>query len=200
MTKPKVYLIGGSPRTGKSTLMHRFLEQQPIMAVSTDAIRYLLSNTEGVNDQRLFQQGSATDLNSTPQTTLERQNSESFAVWEACEKLIESNQEDGLDILIEGVAVLPNLTAQLQVEHQAVFLGDQSDDLSSRIQKAAADNRYDWLRNNTNGPEDFDTYADFFKHMSKWLEKECQTHNQSYFEMRDSHQTAMEAALTHLLS
>ena len=38
----KVLLIGGAPRVGKTTLTLRLLHRQPMLATSTDALRYTL--------------------------------------------------------------------------------------------------------------------------------------------------------------
>lgn len=37
-----IYLIGGPPRVGKTTLVKYLVQNHPMHAVSTDAIRYML--------------------------------------------------------------------------------------------------------------------------------------------------------------
>ncbi len=199
MKQPKVYLVGGAPRTGKSTLMHLLMQERPMMSISTDAIRYLLRRTEGISDKRLTVANNAV-LDNSPQEALQLQNKESEAVWSACLKLIECNQEDGLDIFIEGVAVLPSLVDTLNLDYRVVYLGDQSSNLAQRLETTAGTNPHDWMSVANLDSEAFQKYAHFFNHMSQWVQESAATYDQPYFEASKGYEASLQAALEHLLS
>lgn len=153
---PKVYLIGGSPRTGKTYLTKDLLKQKPILATSTDAIRYMLRQIKNAEDEPdLFHLGKFTsndakhrkELLNEPEKFIDLQNKESKIVWKSLLDYIHSNMEDGQDILIEGIAVLPELVSKLECEFNAIFIGNKSIEHYETILKIARQDEYDWMHN-----------------------------------------------------
>ena len=192
MNNPKAYLIGGAPRTGKTVMMHRFMREKPMMAISTDAVRYLVRRIDAINDERLFsshEQDQMSDEaridqhNNQSDAVIRRQNTESEAVWPYCEKIIASNQEDGLDIFVEGVAVLPKLLSAAEYPHKAIFIGNQSEEFYDSIVKSARENTYDWMHSYSD--ELIKSYANFFNDLSRYFETECKKFGYQYIEASD---------------
>ncbi|HSH56260.1 MAG TPA: hypothetical protein VK983_05570 [Candidatus Limnocylindrales bacterium] len=102
----KAYLIGSTPRTGKTVLAMRFIDQQPTLAASADAIKYMLRKVVDEEQQPdLFHFGKYTsndpasrDYSRTHlQEAIETQNRESVIVWKSIKDFIMSNIEDGMD-------------------------------------------------------------------------------------------------------
>jgi 2-phosphoglycerate kinase len=72
---------------------------------------------------------------------------ESYVVWKAVEAFIKREDDEGRDILIEGVAILPELMSQLKdIPHRVVFIGNQGGNHKENIKKSAEENEYDWMR------------------------------------------------------
>jgi len=203
----KAYLIGGTPRSGKTTLTMRFLRERPILATSTDAIRYTLRRViKEADEPDLFHLGKYTSndpesrayLKSNPTDVVEVQNKESAIIWRSVANFINSNLEDGFDVLIEGIAVLPELVAQLECDYSAIFLGNQSEQHFKTILNSARSNENDWMHDLED--ETIEAFAVFNQTFSKHIEKEANDHSMTYIEVHDDNFDAdMDAALKILL-
>jgi 2-phosphoglycerate kinase len=152
-----IYFIGGAPRTGKSTVALKFISKNPIVAASTDSIRAVaknLLNSEVNPELHRVGRGSLSfeeefkKILANPQKNLESQIKESQQVWKSVLKFIFSQFEYGQDMLIEGVAILPEEIAKLKLNSKlnikAIFLiGDENN--TEEIIKHATQNPHDWL-------------------------------------------------------
>lgn len=204
----KAYLIGGTPRSGKTTLTMRFLHERPMLAASTDAIRYMLRQVIPETDQPdLFHLGKYTSndperqayLRSNPSDVINIQNKESAIVWRSVVDFIHSNLADGVDVLIEGIAVLPELVAQLDCDYSVVFLGNQSDEHFETIRRTARSNEHDWMHNLED--ETIKAFAVFNQTFSKYIAEQAEKYHMPYVEVHDdSFETAMTTALDTLLA
>lgn len=204
----KAYLIGGTPRSGKTTLTMRFLHERPMLAASTDAIRYTLRQVIAETDQPdLFHLGKYTSndserreyLRTNSRGVIEIQNRESAVVWRSVVDFIHSNLADGFDILIEGIAVLPELVTRLDCDYSAVFLGNQSDEHFETIRRTARSNEHDWMHNLED--ETIEAFAVFNQTFSKYITEEAEKYHMSYVEVHDdSFEAAMTTALHALLA
>lgn len=189
----KIYLIGGAPRMGKTKMMFHVLQSHPTPAVSTDALRHVLRSIYTVQQKpNLFAEFNTQIVSSklALQDKIMTQNSESVDVWPAVMHYIESNHEDGLDVLVEGVAVLPEFLQQFPYKFQAIFIGNQSHDHVRTILSQAKKDQYDWLHNkNEKEMYEFATYVTGF---SQYIQKEAEKYGFQYFETKD---TAFESSL-----
>lgn len=203
----KAFLIGGTPRVGKTTLTLRFLKEKPILATSTDAVRYMMRQIIKKSDEPdLFHLGKYTSNNPEHQAYLRDhsseiisiQNSESAIVWRSVKDLIESNIADGFDVLIEGIAVLPKFVRQLECAYTAVFLGNQSDLHVQTILHTARKNSNDWMHNLDD--QTIEAFAIFNKSFSKYIQGEAARYNLHYVEVHDDNfEHDISQALTFLL-
>lgn len=202
----KAYFIGGVPRVGKTTLTHRFLEKRPVLAASTDAIRYTIRKVINPEvEPKLFSLLGLVQSNDTlgllhsdPKQVIQMQNDESEIVWDSVLNFVKSNLEDGFDVLIEGVAILPNKLANVDFDYSAVFLGNRSLTHHKMILNSVEENPHDWM--NTLQKETINDFANFFTEYSEYFRKECEMHNQTYVEVLDSDfETSLDNALTELL-
>ncbi len=189
----KAYLIGDPPRVGKTSLTLKFIERKPILATSTDAIRYTLRRVVDEHSKPdLFNVGKFTSndpeqrkyLTEHVQEVIDQQNTESSIVWKSTVDFINSNLEDGFDILIEGIAVLPSFVKDLQCEYSVVFIGNQSDEHFNTILNQARNNPNDWLHNLED--ETIKAFCLFGQCFSKYLEDEAKSLSMSYIEVMDN--------------
>ena len=107
---------------------------------------------------------------------------ESHVVWKAVEAFIRRENNEGRDLLIEGVAVLPELVSQLEdIPHRVVFIGNQGENHKENIKKSAEENDHDWMR----GVSDqyIGAFAMFVKRMSVYIEQEAKKYGFEYIEM-----------------
>jgi len=107
---------------------------------------------------------------------------ESYVVWKAVEAFIRRENIKGRDILIEGVAILPELMSQLDdIPHRVVFIGNQGENHKENIKKTAEENEYDWMRDVSD--QYIGAFAMFVKRMSGYIEQETKKHGFKYIEM-----------------
>lgn len=189
----RAFLVGGTPRVGKTFLTFRFLQEKPILATSTDAVRYMLRQIVKENDEpELFHLGKYTSndparreyLRNHSSDIITLQNNESAIVWRSVKNLIESNIADGFDVLVEGIAVLPEFMKQLECDHKAVFLGNQSTQHYQTILDTARKNQNDWMHN-LDDPT-IEAFSIFNKTFSKYIEDEAARCNLPYIEIHDN--------------
>jgi 2-phosphoglycerate kinase len=183
-----IYLVGGAPRVGKTTLVNHLVQRQPMHAVSTDAIRYMLRRSvpKAALDPDIFIHFSTDIMNLWDKgvdETLEEQNRQSRALWPAMREFIHSYDTDGIDLVVEGVAVLPEFASSLDVEHRSVFIGNRSKEHMQCIKDQAHANEHDWIRHLPD--EKFERATEFFRAMSDYFATQCAKYNLPYVEIAD---------------
>lgn len=188
----KAYLIGGTLRVGKTTLTMRFIASRPIMAISTDAVRYMLRRVidEQVEPDLFHLRKFTSDnperryqLANNPAEAIELQNRESAIVWTAVANFVRSNLEDGIGKLVEGTAVTPKAVSQADFPCQAIFLGNQSEQHYKTILDSARSNPSDWLHNLED--ETIQAFATFNQAFSQHIEMDAEKYGLPYMEVSD---------------
>ena len=145
----KAYLISGAPRVGKTTALLHLVKEKPMLATSTDALRMMLRGAlDEPSNPELFRNRFTTErvnlMRLNPEKVLQEQNDESEIVWKHTVKYIESNLEDGLNIGVEGVAILPHLLANASFPYSVVFVVNLEDQTNFILEHARS-NPHDWL-------------------------------------------------------
>ena len=187
-----IYLLGGPPRVGKSIISRTITGRRGISAVSTDSLAAILESVLGPTlEPRLFAieklerrspEGAGGWMAQSSVARMSCLLEESRAVWSAVRPFIGRESEEGRDVLVEGVALMPGLTAGLEgVDHRAVFIGCQGDDHKRNITQGAAGNQFDWMRHASD--EYIARFADFVAEMSAYIEREAREHGYPYVEM-----------------
>jgi 2-phosphoglycerate kinase len=121
-------------------------------------------------------------LEGNPTKRLDYQLEESAAVWRAVVPFVLREQEEGRDLVAEGVAVLPQLVDQLVgVDYRVVFLGNQAHPQGHNIKRSARDNAQDWMRQASD--EYADAFAAFVAEMSRYIENEARRYGFDYLEL-----------------
>ena len=121
----------------------------------------------------------------TPTAILRRQNAESEALWPMLVDIMTSYSQDDIDLLVEGVAVLPKLVSTLPFEYRCVILGNMSASYANAVLSRARNYAHDWLHNCTD--EEVHAYARFFVHMSGYLKAQSAQHGLPFVELDSAH-------------
>ena len=187
-----IYFIGGPPRVGKSIIAKAITTKHGISAVSTDSLGAVLETVLDPEAEpglfaisRFNEMAEADRIRLMVRNTTRRidyQIEESVAVWRAVEPFVLREQNEGRDLVAEGVAVLPELVAQLEgVDYRVVFVGNQGHKQQENIKRSAKENEHDWMRHASD--EYIDAFAAFVVAMSSYIEKEAHRYGFEYIEM-----------------
>lgn len=203
----KIYLIGGAPRIGKSTVMQRFISQKPLHAVSTDAIREVLKGVLGEADNPDLFKSAIEPLNGTstilamknqPGTLIPHYLRHFEVIWKSVVDLIVCNMNNEQDTIIEGTAILPHKVASLPYEHKVVFVANLEDQTDVMLAHAL-ENPHDWL--NLYDKETIRAFASFTQELNKYFYLQAQQYKMPVVELRNSSfDSDVESAVKVLLS
>jgi 2-phosphoglycerate kinase len=187
-----IFLLGGPPRVGRSTVSSEIQQKHPVSVVSTDSLGAVLENVlspEAVPDLFVFKKLGKIPLTERmelitkdPAELIGYVRKESGVVWKAVEAFATREHDEGRDALIEGVAVLPELVSQLEdIPHRVVFIGNQGEDHEENIRRFAEDNENDWMRDESD--QYIGGFAVFVRQMSVYIEQEAKEYGFEYIEM-----------------
>jgi len=118
-----IYLIGGSPRGGKSILSRKLSKKLDLPYISTDNIRpIVMPYFKGKDKFKKFPFEKMFDLaaidkyflNYTGRQILNADLKEARTIWPGVKKLISYLLECKMDYIIEGVHLLPNLVKEFK--------------------------------------------------------------------------------------
>src|SRR5512139_1058713 len=114
-----IFLLGGPPRVGKSIISNEIRQKYAVSVVSTDTLGAVLENVlspESVPDLFIFSKFNKMPIaeqvkliTEDPAELISFVRKESHIVWKAIDAFIRRENDEGRDVLIEGVAVLPEL-------------------------------------------------------------------------------------------
>jgi 2-phosphoglycerate kinase len=187
-----VYLIGGAPRVGKTSLAMRVLQKRPMFAISADSVRDMLQGVlKPVGAPALFklyeltqnESAIASFLHDHPREGVVLQNDESSFVWPSVDKLICSYLADGQDILVEGVEILPANLKQASYSYKVVFLGNTSLVHANTIAAQAHANEHDWMHRYSD--KTIEGWSDLVREFSNYIEAETNTYRMPFIETHD---------------
>ena len=187
-----IYLLGGPPRVGKSIISGQIRQKHALSVVSTDTIGAVLENVlspEAAPDLFVFNKFNKMSMaervkviRQDPAELIDYVRRESHIVWKSVEVFIRSENYVGRNVLIEGVAVLPELINQLEdLPHRVVFIGNQGENHQQKIKKFAEENAHDWMRGESD--QYIGAFALFVKQMSIYIEQEAKKYGFEYLEM-----------------
>ena len=170
-----------------------------MFAVSADSIREMLREVlDPIVSPALFKQDTlnthhsafARFLREHPRKGIRLQNDESSIVWPSVRRLVETHLEDGQDILVEGVEILPEYLEKLPFKFKVVFLGNTSKHHSNAIAAQAHANTHDWMHKYTNSS--IEGWAELVWAFSENIKHEAKKYNMPFVETHDDN---FEAAL-----
>ncbi len=155
---PTLYLIGGSPRAGKSTIATKVMQQLQIHTVSCDALRCATRNVlfgePYVSVERIHFDGDVTFHRPGSleqhrrEFTYGTEHGEEELNWRAIEGVINHYDRQGQDVMLEGVTITPERVHSLKLtslDVAAVFVGFSSPGYADTILSHAKKNPKDWV-------------------------------------------------------
>ena len=187
-----IYLLGGPPRVGKSIISKTITNKYSINVVSTDSLGAVLENVldpelePGLFIVNRFNEMCVEDrINLMVKNTTERINyqiEENRAVWKAVMPFVQRERDEGRDVVVEGVAILPELVSQLEnVTFRVVFIGNQGNEHKENIKRSAQEIDHDWMQDASD--KYIEAFAIFVMEMSSYIEREAHIYGFDYIEM-----------------
>lgn len=187
-----IRFIGGPPRTGKSLIAEAITREHGISSIATDSLGAVLETVLSPQSEpglyavsRLNEMSEADRIRllaENPVRRIDYQIEESKAVWRAVVPFVLREQEEGRSLVVEGVAVLPELVTRLEgIDCRAVFIGNRGLTHRENIKRGAIERDHDWMKH---ASDDYiDAFATFVAQMSSYIEKEARKHGFNYVEM-----------------
>ncbi len=176
------YLLGGPPKVGKSVISETITRKHGVNVVSTDSLGAVLEEVlspeiePGLFAVNSFNERAEGDkIDSMLKNTTELIGyiiEESKVVWRGVRPFILRERDEGRDVMIEGVAVLPELVNQLEgIDYRVVFVGNQGHQQKENIKISAKENEHDWMRHASDVY--IDAFATFVGEMSRYIETDA---------------------------
>ena len=187
-----IYFLGGPPRVGKSIIAKTITSKHGINVVSTDSLGAVLENVldpelePGLFIVNRFNEMCVQDrIDLMVKSTTERINyqiEENRAVWKAVVPFVQRERDEGRDVVVEGVAILPELVNQLEnVDFRVVFIGNQGNEHKENIKRSAQEIGHDWMQDASD--KYVEAFAVFVKEMSRYIEREAHIYGFNYIEI-----------------
>lgn len=126
----KLYVIGGLPRCGKTTILNDVLQKQPMIGVSSDAIR------AGVRY-----------LNEHNRINEEQDMVEDQLPWEILIGLIQRYDHKNIPLIVEGIVFTPERVSSLKLKNlelRAAFVGFSSNKFAEQAIEFGKQSK-DWV-------------------------------------------------------
>jgi 2-phosphoglycerate kinase len=208
----KIILIGGVPRSGKTTLAKTISEKLNVVCISTDDIDDGLKEKLPKEEiDKLFpktalriKSGGGNDEMYSSFTTEEIVSAylkQAEAVWPAVSDLVRSAIREKRNCVIEGYHVTPKLIAKLNAENlnvsSVVLVSTAGEDVIERSIKS--DTKQDWLRDKTKQPETFQKVANMISLFSEKLIQEAVEHGVKIIDTSEDFPAKFEEAINYLI-
>ncbi len=182
-----LYLVSGTSRSGKTLIAKKILADRQIPYLSLDWL--MMGFNDGMPEYGIHH--------------LLWPNEIAKKMGPFLRGMIDNMLFDGMDYVIEGEAMLPQLVADLIENHpdkvKAVFVGYTEVNVEDKVALVIehSDGENDWLTN-----ESDEYLRDHIGNMiaySKMIEKGCERHGLSYFDTSKDFLGAVEAATDFLV-
>lgn len=182
-----LYLIGGVPRIGKSTLANLILEREKIAYVDTDWIVHMLMYAAPALGIKAYSEFNEHEF-----------KNKAVNFYPYLYQFIKHNQPVVEKYVIEGDVFLPQHISKLvqKFEVKACFLG--TSELKPEILLNNPSKNDWWIKKlNTQELEDL---CEWIMDMSKFLQKECDLYKITYFDLATNHREQIERAYRYLFN
>jgi 2-phosphoglycerate kinase len=183
----RIFLIGGPPKCGKTTLAKQLSIKLKIPWISVDSLQnivyeYSNENFRKINFPHKNMKGSSNDdtyyFNSV-EDIVNAYIKQGKTSYRSISVLVETQIVDIDDYIIEGYHITPELVDKIISEFGAdkiIFLVKNDEiEFLQNIQKSTTPN--DWIINNTKKPETFSKIAQMIISYSKYFESEAKKYN-----------------------
>ncbi len=208
-----IYLIGGTPRCGKTTVAKRLAKQLNISWIATDyltasAFQFIPEHEQGNNfplskayeeygtNDGVYRQYSAQEIAGF-------YKSQAKTMWPAVKMFMRAAVRDGEDFVLEGYHFLPQLVAGLDEEIikniKVVFLyREDVADIETNLRKGS--HPEDWAIQNTQNQSTFVKIAEMISTYGLEIKNEAEECNMPVFCMDGSFEINVKKAVDQILS
>ncbi|OGF21307.1 hypothetical protein A2316_02000 [Candidatus Falkowbacteria bacterium RIFOXYB2_FULL_38_15] len=204
-----IYLIGGPPKCGKTTLAKRLSKSKGIPWVSTDTLQCVIkpymnkkyfskkfptNNQRGKNNDEKYSKYSTNEI-------VEAYQQQAKTSYQAIDMFTVCEITDGNDFVVEGYHVEPELVADLNSKYpnkiKSIFL-IKTDELKfiNDIKKSTTPN--DWIIARTNKEETYGKIAKMICEYGKFFKKESEKHGFKVLNMDDDFDNQINEAIKYL--
>jgi 2-phosphoglycerate kinase len=202
-----IYLIGGPPKCGKTTLAKKLSKEFTIPWISADTLENIVAAyTPKESKPTLFPhsylRGESNDefysLHS-PQAIVDGYVAQSKATYSAIGAIVETQLSDKDDYIIEGYQVTPEIVNQIIYKLgpdtiKSIFLiKKDKEKFISDVHKSTTLN--DWILRKTKNEETFLKIAEMVRTYSNYFETEAKKYNFSLLEMDSDFDEKLEQAV-----
>ncbi len=208
-----IYLIGGPPKCGKTTLAKQLAKKLSIPWVSSDTLEVVAKEytkkyaPKNINDlyPHSLMNGETNDETyaaATPVEIAKKYMQQAESSYLAIEMFSICEIKDGNDYIIEGYHVTPQLVAFLIKKYgienfKVVFLvKSDREKFVENVRKSSTPN--DWILNKTKNEETFFKIAMMVKYYGDSLKKEANRMSFNVLNMDDDFEVQIKKAVTSL--
>lgn len=206
-----IYLIGGTPKCGKTTLAKKFSKTKGIPWVSTDTLQNVIkpyidkkdfvakfpttNQRQATNDEK-YTKYSVDEI-------IEAYQQQAKTVYAAIEMFVICEITDGNDFIIEGYHIEPELVRKISSQYsdmiKSVFLvkTDESKFIST-IQKSTTPN--DWIIERTKDQKTYTKIATMICKYGKVFETEAEKYDLRAVRMDNDFDAQIDAIIQYLIS
>ena len=182
-----LYLLGGSPRAGKSKMARLFTSETGIPCFELDYLK--MGIARGMPEYGLDPNGG--------DQTIARQ------LWPVVKGMAMTYVENGRDCLLEGTYLLPEYVVELQQLYRdrirACFVGYAAIDTWDKVRQlrdyGALSGEWDW---SSNDDDEARQKVEFLKQFSVYMKAECDKYGLTYFENSSDHQKTIDEVVRFL--
>ncbi len=208
----KIILIGGPPRSGKTTLAQKVSSELNIPWISTDAFDDIAKGYVSEADRDILfpksalrrKSGGGNDkMYSTFQTSeiVEAYLKQAETIHSAIKSFVDCANTEGWDYVIEGYHITPKLISTLSVENQNILsimlVSTNGDEVIDRSKES--NTKQDWLRDNTKNQETFGKVSKMVTLFSNKINEEAKEFNVKVIDTSENFAVRSEEALNHLI-
>jgi 2-phosphoglycerate kinase len=205
-----IYLIGGPPKCGKTTLAKKLAKQLGIRWISSDTLEVIAMDYVWKYAPEKFDElyphsaikGKTNDETyalSPPKQIAKNYRKQAKASYAAVDMFAICEITDGNDCVIEGYHVTPELAARLAkkygAEHfRSIFIVKENlEKFIQDLQKSTTPN--DWILKKTKEKETFHKIAEMVSEYGKWFAKEAEKHGFEVMNMDENFETNLGKAI-----
>ncbi len=208
-----IYLIGGSPRCGKTKVAKALAQRNNVPWFPADYLgaavfQYIPENERDAKFplRAIRDQNPSNDFrysNYSPEEIVGFYHTQAKSVWQGLKAFIEYAAHDKQDFILEGYQITPELLSELGEETKKsikpVFLYKQDEsDIESGIKKNVDPG--DWLVNNTVDPATFSKVAKSINIFGTKTLNEARSHHMTCFNMDGDFDSKVEEVVSYLIS
>lgn len=206
-----IYLIGGSPRTGKSILAKKLSEKLKIQYYAVDDLRWSILSyldpkqiSEKLPFEKMYSNNNTDKFFNTysADQILKAEITESGTLWPGSKALIAHLIACKRSCVIEGVQLLPDYISEIIEKHSAsqfkvaYLLKTDENKLVLDLKKNRDET--DWIISNTKNDDTYLKVANMVAHYSQYFQKEAGKYNFKCFNMDDNFETQLNKIIIYL--